>query len=145
MNPLLFRLWNFWPPFFGAGIKIDSVSKDLLSVRTRLKKRFWNRNLVGTAYGGSIYSMVDPFYMAMLLYHLKRDYIVWDKSSNIRFRKPGTKDLIAEFTLTLNDIAEIKKRLETEPKMDWEKLILIKDTGGVLVAEVNKVIHVRKK
>ncbi len=145
MQTWFFYLWNFWPPFFGAGIKIDSVSADFMRVRMRLKKRFWNRNLVGTQYGGSIYSMVDPIYMAMLLQHLRKDCIVWDKSASVRFRKPGKSDLLAEFELTSQDLAGIRLRLESEPKIDWERQILIKDTEGNTVAEVNKIIHIRKK
>lgn len=140
-----FKLWNFWPPFLGAGIKIESVSDDMLKIKIRLKKRFWNRNLVGTAYGGSIYSMVDPFYMAMLLNYFKKEFIIWDKSSFVRFRLPGTTDLIAEFELTQADLADIRSRIEQEPKFDWERMVYIKDPAGTVIAEVNKVIHVRRK
>jgi hypothetical protein len=145
MRNLLFRLWNFWPPFLGAGIKIEHVSNDMLKLRIRLKKRFWNRNLVGTAYGGSIYSMVDPFYMAMLLNHLKKEFIIWDKSSNVRFRKPGTTDLLADFELTHKDLEDIRTRMQTEERFDWERMVHVKDTEGNTIAEVNKVIHIRRK
>ncbi|MEQ1722531.1 MAG: DUF4442 domain-containing protein [Pseudobdellovibrio sp.] len=145
MQKYLFYLWNFWPPFFGAGIKIDHVSNDLMHVKMLLKKRFWNRNIVGTQYGGSIYSMTDPIYMAMLLHHLQQDYIVWDKSAAVKFRKPGKSNLIADFKLTMQDLEEIKKRLETEPKIDWERNISIFDNEQNLVAEISKVIHIRKK
>lgn len=145
MNNLLFRLWNFWPPFLGAGIKIESISKDMLQIRVRLKKRFWNGNLVGTAYGGSIFSMVDPFYMVMLLTHLKKEFIIWDKSSSVRFRKPGTTDLFAEFELTQKDFDDIREKMKTEEKFDWERMVLVKDPAGNTIAEVNKVIHIRRK
>jgi hypothetical protein len=39
-------------------------------------------------YGGSLYSMTDPFYMPMLISNLGSDYVVWDKAAHIRFRKP---------------------------------------------------------
>ena len=39
--------------------------------------------------------MTDPFYMLMLIENLGRDYIVWDKSATIRFRKPGTGTMTA--------------------------------------------------
>lgn len=145
MKRYLFYLWNLWPPFLFSGIKIDHVSKDFMTVRMRLKKRFWNRNLVGTQYGGSIYSMTDPIYMAMLLDHLQYQYIVWDKSAHIRFRRPGRTDLLAEFKLTAQDILDIKTRLKTEEKFDWERQIHVVDTAGQLVAEVTKVIHIRNK
>jgi hypothetical protein len=145
MKKYLFYLWNFWPPFFGAGIKIDYVSNDMMHVKMLLKKRFWNRNIVGTQYGGSIYSMTDPIYMAMLLHQLAQDYIVWDKSAAVRFRKPGKSNLTADFKLTSADLEDIKKRLETEPKIDWERKISIFDIEQNLVAEISKVIHIRKK
>lgn len=145
MKKYLFYLWNFWPPFFGAGIKVDSITSDMMNARMLLKKRFWNRNIVGTQYGGSIYSMTDPIYMAMLLHHLNRDYIVWDKSASVRFKKPGKTDLIADFKLTPEDLADIKNRLKSEPKIDWERNIQIFDKDQNLVAEVSKVIHIRNK
>lgn len=145
MNRLLLSLWNFWPPFFGAGIKIDEMSKDLFHVRMRLKLRFWNRNIVGTQYGGSIYSMTDPIYMTLLMNHLGRDYVVWDKAATVRFLKPGKTDLTADFRMTPEEIAELRARLEAEPKLDWERDIQLKNAAGETVAEVHKVIHIRKK
>lgn len=145
MKKYLFYLWNFWLPFLGAGIKVDHVSPDMMNARMRLKKRFWNRNIVGTQYGGSIYSMVDPIYMAMLLNHLNREFIIWDKSASIRFRKPGKTDLFAHFTLTQQDLDDIRNRLITEPKIDWERNISVLDKDQNVVAEINKVIHIRRK
>ncbi|MBY0555348.1 DUF4442 domain-containing protein [bacterium] len=145
MKKYLFYLWNFWPPFLGAGIKVDHVSSDMMSTTMRLKKRFWNRNIVGTQYGGSIYSMVDPIYMAMMLSHLNREFIIWDKSASIRFRKPGKTDLFAHFTLTQQDLDEIRNRMKTEAKIDWERSINIVDKDQNVVAEVTKVIHIRRK
>ena len=85
---LMLRLVNIWPPMAGAGIRVR-WGADLKSVDVELKLRFWNRNYVGTHYGGSLYSMTDPFYMLMLMNNLGPGYIVWDKAAAIRFRKPG--------------------------------------------------------
>jgi len=145
MKHFLFYVWNLWPPFMGAGITIHFVSKDMLFARTRLKSRFWTRNLVGTQFGGSIYAMTDPIYMAMLVNKLGPDYVVWDKSSTVRFRKPGRTDLWAEFQLSLSDIEDIKNELKTSEKVDWERDVLVKNSNGETVAEVHKVIHVSNR
>lgn len=145
MKRLLLLLWNFWPPFWGAGIAIDRISADMKYVRIRLKRRPWTRNIVGTQFGGSIYAMTDPIYMVMLMTHLGRDYIVWDKAASIRFRKPGRSDLFAEFAIDDADIASIKQRLISEPKLDWQKTVLVKSPAGEIIAEVEKVVHVRRK
>jgi hypothetical protein len=65
---LLFKFWNFWPPFWGAGIVLEKLSPDLSYARMKLKKRPWTRNLIGAQYGGSMFSMVDPIYMTMLTF-----------------------------------------------------------------------------
>lgn len=145
MKRVLFYLWNLWPPFWGAGIAIDTIAADFKFVRIRLKRRPWTRNIVGTQFGGSIYAMTDPIYMTMLMVQLGRDYIVWDKAASIRFRKPGRTDLFAEFSISDADIADIKQRLLNERKLDWQRTVLVTDKSGELIAEVEKIIHVRRK
>ena len=145
MKRLLLYVWNFWPPFWGAGIKIDTISKDYKYARTLLKRRPWTRNIVGTQFGGSIYAMVDPIYMVMLMMVLGRDYIVWDKAATIRFRKPGRTNLTAEFTLNDDEINLIKEQLQKADKYDWQKTVLVKDKSGEVIAEIHKTVHVRNK
>jgi hypothetical protein len=142
---LLFRLWNFWPPFLGAGIHIGEVSPDLRSVKVHLRLRWWNRNYVGTQFGGSMFMMTDPFFMVMFLQNLGRDYIVWDKVASIRYLKPGRTHVTAHFQLTEEILLQIRRQLENQEKMDWQATVPIKDENGETVAEVDKVIYIRRK
>src|ERR1700761_9246153 len=102
---------NVWFPFMGAGIRVTRLDEDWKAVDVEMKLRFWNANYVGTHYGGSLYSMADPFYMLMLLEALGSDYIVWDKAASIRFRKPGKGTVRAEFRLTQAMLNDVKDRL----------------------------------
>ena len=81
----MLRHINWWPPLLAAGISVR-WGQDYRSADVKMRLRFWNRNYVGTHYGGSLYSMTDPFYMLMLMENLGRDYIVWDKAAKIRYR-----------------------------------------------------------
>jgi Domain of unknown function (DUF4442) len=139
------RLINLWPPFLGAGIRVTRWDPDWRAVDVEMKLRRWNRNYVGTHYGGSLYSMVDPFYMVMLIENLGREYIVWDKSAGIRFRKPGRGTVRAEFRLTEGEIGEIKRALEREEKIEREFGVEVKDESGEVIAEVRKLLHFRRK
>lgn len=136
---------NYWPPFWGAGIHIDRISKDFLEVDVSLKLRFWNRNYVGTQYGGSLYSMTDPFYMLMLIELLGKGYIVWDKEANIKFKKPGMTKVHAQFRLTREQIEGFKDELKSKSKIEPTLQVLIKDEEGTVIAEVDKLIYIRKK
>src|SRR5271157_2038129 len=136
---------NLYPPFLGAGIRVKRLQADWKEVDVEMKLRAWNANYVGTHYGGSLYSMTDPFFMVMLIEILGRDYIVWDKSASIRFRKPGRGTVYAEFRVTDEQIAEIRGALKTEEKIEREFSIEVKDGAGEVIAQVKKLLHFRNK
>jgi hypothetical protein len=141
----LIRLINFWPPYFGAGIRVSYISPDFRVIDVKMKLRFWNRNYVGTHFGGSLYSMVDPFFMLMLLENLGKDFIVWDKSASIRFKKPGKGIVFARFELSVEEIERIKSEAEKNEKVEPLFKVLIKDETGDVVSEVEKLLYVKKK
>ena len=145
MRDKLLIFWNFWPPFLFSGIKIQKISPDFHHVSVKLKLRKWNANYIGIQYGGSIYSMADPFYMIMLIKTLGPQYKVMDKSAMIYYFKPGKTDLTAEFHLNDQELESIKKALETKSKIEWTREIEIKDTANIVIAKVVKVIHIQKK
>lgn len=139
------KVINWYGPFLGAGVKLEKMTKDYRHARVSMPLTFYNKNYMGTQFGGSLYAMVDPWYMLMLIKNLGRDYIVWDKAATIQFKKPGRGKVTAEFNLTDNHLAEIRKHLETEKKMDYHFKVEIKDDEGKLIAEVDKVLYIRKK
>ena len=144
MNRWLIYLYNFWPPFFGAGIKIDYISPDFRLVRVRLKKRPWTTNIVGIQYGGSMFSMTDPFYMTMLMQNLGPAYRILDKSSHISYLKPGKTELYSEFKLTQEQIDEIKRQVDALGKFEWTVQASVFDKRGEKIAQVEKVIWIKK-
>ncbi|MGO9516852.1 MAG: DUF4442 domain-containing protein [Candidatus Korobacteraceae bacterium] len=143
LQRLMLRSINIWPPFLGAGIRVHWRSSRVVDVEMKLRP--WNRNYVGTHYGGSLYSMTDPFYMLMLMENLGRDYIVWDKAASIRFRKPGRGKVQAEFRLSDAQLGDIRDKLAAQEKYEPTFLVEVKDETGEVVAEVQKILHVRKK
>jgi acyl-coenzyme A thioesterase PaaI-like protein len=139
------RFWNFWPPFFFSGIKVIKMAKDFRHIVVRLKLRFWNANFVGTQYGGLIFSMTDPFYMIMLMKNLGASYVVWDKSAHIKYLRPGKTDLLAEFQLSEDDVKKIQQEFQEQDRLEWTRTIEVKDIHGAVVAEVRKIISIKKK
>ena len=115
------------------------------AIDVEMKLRFWNANYVGTHFGGSLFAMTDPFYMLMLIANLGRDYIVWDKATTIRYRKPGKGTVRAQFRLTDAQLDEIRQKVETLPKYEPTFSVEIKDDAGVVIAEVEKLLHIRRK
>ncbi len=141
---IMLRCVNLWPPFAAAGIHVR-WGADLKSVDVTMKLRPWNRNFVGTHYGGSLYSMTDPFYMLMLIQNLGPEYVVWDKAASIRFRKPGKGTVRAEFHITGAQLDDIRAQLKTLPKYEPTYAVEVTDESGDVVAEVHKTLHIRTK
>ncbi|NOH78979.1 DUF4442 domain-containing protein [Vibrio sp. RE86] len=136
---------NAWPPFWGAGIKIESISDDFREVKVKLKLRWWNKNANRTQYGGSIFSLTDPVYSLMLMGILGEQYYVWDKEASINFIKPGQSDLFAEFCVTQDQLQSILEQTSDGDKCFPEFVTYVKDSQGNVVSEVQRKLYVRKK
>lgn len=141
----LLKLINFYPPYLGAGVKVNKIAPDFSEVSVQMKLRFWNRNYVGTHFGGSLYSMVDPFFMLMLIQILGKDYIVWDKAANIKFKRPGRGTVFATLNISPDEVEHIKKALETEAKYDHKFSVNVVDVDENIISEIEKTLHISKK
>ncbi len=136
---------NTYPPYLFTGIHVDSIGKDWKRVRVSMKLRWYNRNAVNTHFGGSLYSMVDPHLMLMLMRLLGEDYIVWDKSASIEFVRPGKTTVSADMQIADADLESIRQRLRTEKRILPDFSVTIVDTAGEVVARVVKTLYIRKK
>jgi len=146
MSPRLLR-WgmNLWPPFRGAGIRVTHIADDWTEARVELRQGLLNRNFVGTHYGGSLFSMTDPFYALMLMHRLGERYLVWDQAASIDFVAPGRGRVSARFLLAPERIKEIESLAATGDKVLPQFDAEVKDEAGALVARVRKTLYVRLK
>jgi hypothetical protein len=138
-------LMNWYPMYFGSGGKILFWASDSTELHLRLRLNVWSYNYVGTIFGGSMFSASDPFYMLMLLRALGPKYVVWDKSANIRFRKPARTTLYAIFKITKSDFEEIKTSVAD--KGEFTKTFTIRwiDRHGVVHAEIERLCYIADK
>lgn len=138
-NPTISKfLFNHYPPYRGAGIYIEIMNLELCHVRVKMPLTWKNQNLVGTHFGGSLYSMVDPFYMMILLHHLGSKYIVWDKAAEINFLSPGRSTVHADIRVDLAEIEQIRELAENYDPVLRTYHLNIFDESGVRIAEVKK-------
>jgi hypothetical protein len=140
----LIRLINVYPPYLGAGIRVRG-SADLRRFEVSMRLSIWNRNYVKTHFGGSLYSMCDPFFMLILIQALGGDFIVWDKAASIRFRKPGRGKVRAVFEIPPERIEEIRRDALASGKIEPVFRVDVVDEAGDVVAEVEKLLYVRSK
>ncbi len=139
------RLLNLWPPFRGAGVRVVEIAPDFRTAKVELRARLLNRNYVGTHFGGSLYAMTDPFFMIMMMQNLGRDYIVWDKAGTVRYLKPAKGTVTAHFRIGESDVARAREATANGDKYEPRFKVDIVDADGVVVADVEKTLHIRKK
>ena len=136
---------NLYGPYVGAGVKIEHISPDWLEVKVSMKLRWYNRNAVGTHFGGSLYSMVDPHLVLMLMQLLGDEYTVWDKAAEIDFVSPGRGKVTATMTISSEVLHTIRKNTENGKAFFPVFDLQILNEAGDLVAKIKKTLYVRKK
>lgn len=136
--------FNWFPAYRGTGAWVTYIARDWREVRIRLPLNIQTYNYVGTIFGGSMYAAVDPFYMIMLIRNLGKGYVVWDKAATIRFKKPGRATLYARFTLDQPELDAIRAELGQARSIDRVYRVELTDAQGVVCAEIDKVIYIRR-
>ena len=138
-------LMRLWPPYLGAGIRVREIAPDWKRVLVEMRLGLTNRNAHGTHFGGSLYAMTDPFFALMVLHNLPGDYLVWDKAASIEFVAPGRGRMRAEFLLTDDDLAIIRKMTAAGDKHLHVFKVDVVDEQKLVVARVDKVVYVRRR
>lgn len=145
-RPWLFKAYlNVWGPYRGAGIRVVEVAPDFSRVVVELRETRNNRNAVGTHFGGSLYSMCDPFYMLMFIARLGGEFVIWDKAAKIDFERPGKGTVRAVFVLTPDDDARVRRETAGGARYTPTYRVEVSDAQGQCVARVEKQLYFRSK
>jgi acyl-coenzyme A thioesterase PaaI-like protein len=146
MSPKTVRLLiNFWPPLLFSGIRVRSIAKDWSRVDVELRLRWWNRNAVGTMFGGSLFAMIDPFYPLMIQYHLGPGYAVWTKFAEVEFIAPGRGLAHATTELPHDEVERIRAATAGDESYSPSFSTEIEGPGGEVIARVKSIVYVRRK
>ncbi|HET7557956.1 MAG TPA: DUF4442 domain-containing protein [Rhodanobacteraceae bacterium] len=139
------RLMNLWPPFLCNGIRVLHIADDWSEARVMLRLRPWNRNYVGSQFGGNLFAMTDPFWMLLAMHRLGGDYYVWDKAAEIEFIAPAREHVYAQFRLDEEIVAALRAEAASGEKvLRWFDTVIC-TAGGDRVARVRKQLYVRLK
>jgi acyl-coenzyme A thioesterase PaaI-like protein len=135
---------NAYGPYAGAGIEVTYIAEDFGEMRVRMPLVGSNTNLVGTHFGGSLYAMVDPHLMILLIQRLGPGYTVWDRAAKIDFLRPGRGTVSATIRVTEAELAAIREATAGGDKHHPEWTLEVLDEDGEVVASVHKTLYVRR-
>ena len=137
--------FNLFPAYRNTGGRIHFLSDDFKEIHIKLSLNFRTRNYVGTVFGGSIFGAADPIYMVQLINILGENYVVWDKSANIKFKKPINKTVYARFLITDELLTHIKTTIAEQKKMTLNMTTQFEDETGMVYAEIAREIFIADK
>lgn len=144
---ILFKYgFNLSPMYRRSTARVHEVSKDLSQITIKLPLSWKNKNYVGTIFGGSMFAAVDPIPMVQLINLLDEDYVVWDKSAVIKFKRPAKETLYANFVFSKDEVDRIKARVENEREIEIIKSTsLTNKEGDKAYCLVEKTIYIANK
>ncbi len=145
-KPLLIRIgFNLHPAYRRTGGRVDSVSPDLTTIRVRLPLNRATRNLVGSIFGGSLFAVTDGPHPFLLIMALGRDYVIWDKSASIQYKRPGRTTLYGDCTVTAEEITEVKDILTRQPEVNRVYRVELKDANGIVHSVIERTVYIANK
>ncbi len=139
------KLLNWYPPYIGAGIKLESINNERTEMIVSMKLRWFNRNVYGTHFGGSLYAMTDPFFVFIVYFHFGDDYIIWDKAASIKFKRPGKGKVTGRYFIPQEKLVQMRKEVDTLGKKTYQFDADVLDEHNKIVASVQKEIYIRRK
>lgn len=137
--------FNSWPTLKTQGVTIEEFADDFTRAVIRMDITDENANYMGTAFGGSLFSMLDPFLVIMSVNQLGADYVVWDKAAEIDFVAPGVGSVHATVEMPPETVAELRAAAEGGKKVLRWFDIPITGPDGELVANVRRQLYVRER
>ncbi|MBL7778184.1 MAG: DUF4442 domain-containing protein [Chitinophagales bacterium] len=137
--------FNWWPCIWCTGGKVEFIAADYKELHVSIKLNIRTRNRVGTVYGGSIYSSVDPYFMLLLMEVLGKNYVVWDKGASMKFVRPITEKVKCRFLITDDLVEELKQRVAENGEHSFDLPLQYEDDNGKVYAVFTKQLYVASK
>lgn len=144
---VLFKYGFNWSPMYRRSTgRVHTVSKDLSRITIKIPLSWKNKNYVGTIFGGSMFAAVDPIPMVQLINLLGDNYVVWDKSATIKFKRPANETLYGEFIFSSEELGSIKSRVGNDGEIEITKSTILTNKDGTKeFCVVDKTLYIANK
>lgn len=139
------RALNLWPPYLAAGVRITELLPGFAGATVTLRVRPWNANYFGTAFGGTLFAMSDPFWVLLLINRLGKDYSVLDARAEIEFLAMGRGDLRTTFEVPESLVEQLRAEADSGEKVLHWLTNEVVDRKGTVVARIRKQIYVKHR
>ena len=126
-------------------IRVQRISEDWRQIDVEMRLGWFNRNYMGSHFGGSLFSMTDPFFWLIVQRALGREYVVSHKGGRIDFLIPGYGTARAHFEVSDAALTEIRARTAGGDRYIPEFSTEILNEQNEVVARSTQILHVRRR
>ena len=126
--------------------RIMEATEDMSRVKVRIKFSWKNVNYNGSMFGGSMSAATDPIFMIQYNELLGGEYVVWDKTAKIQFKRPAKQDVWADFVVDVAELDEIKQLVAENGSYTFFKSVnLTGKDKRMIFATVEKEIYIASR
>ncbi len=139
------RQLNAWPTFAAQRIVVEEIAGDWSRAVVSMRVGTDNANYFGTAFGGSMFSMVDPFVVVLAAKQLGPSYAVWDQAAEIDFLRPGTGTVTTVVDMPADVVGSLADEAAGGAKvLRWFEVPILGEDGSA-VAVQRRRLYVRER
>ena len=140
------RVFNIIPNHYFSGGRVIYLSPCMTKGIVTLPYCYRTINAFGNFFGVSMFAGTDPMGMALSFLNIDwKRYLPIDKSSTIKYIRPGKRRLYAILELSDEEKALINKTLEEEGHYLYVCKIDVVDANLKVYAKIEKVVHIECK
>lgn len=137
---------TLYPYHLGAGISVQHMSADFRHVKVRMGLGWYNRNYVGTQFGGSLYSMRSTrSTMLMLMENLGPTTLCGTRRPASTSSRRAKARCMPRFSIDDALLDEVRRQTTDGEVFAPPQGPDSCDGSGTLVARVDKTRYVRRK
>lgn len=139
------RFFSLWPPLSGSGVRITNISDDWSSGRLELKSSWWNLNMHGAAFGGTLFAMTDVLFGTLVMARLGSDYEAWTRTGTFQFLSPGKRGAYLEVEVDDELVEWMRSTVAGDGYCNVPCTSVIYNKDGSVVGIGQQDLHVRPR
>lgn len=140
------RVFNIIPNHLFSGGRVIYLSPCMSKGIVTLPYCYRTINAFGNFFGGSMFAGTDPMGMALAFLNIDwKKYVPIDKTSTIKYIRPGKRRMYAILELSEVEKAAMNHALEEHGHYLYNCKIEIVDANLKVYAKIEKVVHIECK
>lgn len=136
---------NIWMPLAGSGIRFIEWADDNSSARVQLNLRWWNQNMHGAAFGGTLFAMTDVAFGTVAARFFGKEYEAWTRTGTFQYISPGRDGAYLDVEVTPEMAKWVKKTIAEDGYANVPFTSIIKNKDGSIVGIGQQDLHVRPR